>query len=495
MTTHIYEALMAYTARTMALDEVAGLLGWDQETMMPEAGAAQRAEHAAAVEEARHARESSAQISDWLAALEGQEMDPVAARNIALIRRRHERATRLPADLSIELARKTTAAQRKWAAAREANDFKAFAPVLEDLITLKRREAECLRHDEATLYDVLLDTYEADATSAELTPVFDRLRVALAELRAEVEASAGAVPRLTGHFPKAAQLDFAHRLADTFGYDMTAGRIDTAVHPFSSGSGADVRITTRVDEADPAGNIFATIHEMGHAVYEQNIDATARLTPVGSNASMGVHESQSRLFENQIGRSRAFAEWLYPAMRDRFGDFGVDSPQALYAALNRVETGFIRTEADEVHYNLHILLRYDLERDLIDGRLEVADLEGEWNHRFERDFGQIVPTAAEGVLQDVHWSVGYFGYFPTYTLGNIYAAELFARMRGEISGIDDHIARGDLAPILAWLKSEIHTPGALRPPSELIAGAIGRAPTEAALIDYLGTKFRSLYPG
>ncbi len=488
-----YETLLSYTARSMALDEVAGLIGWDQETVMPALGGPQREEHAAALEEASHARNTDPRIAEWLDGINEAGLPPDQARNIALIRRRYERAIAIPADLSIALARQTTAGQRIWAEARAANDFSQFSPALTKLVALKREEAACRRKGEEPLYDVLLDTYEPGMTSARLTPLFERLRGPLSDLRAEIAERGLPSAKLSGHFPKAAQLGFAHALADTFGYNLSAGRIDTAVHPFSSGSGRDVRITTRVDEEDPAGNIFSTIHEMGHAVYEQNIAGENHLQPIGAYASMGVHESQSRLFENQIGRSRAFAEWLFPAMKDAFGDFGIQSPAGLFAALNHVETGFIRTEADEVHYNLHVILRYNLERDIIENRLDVSDLEEAWNTRFAEDFGRKVPNPAKGVLQDVHWSVGYFGYFPTYTIGNIYAGELYATMAAAHPELEADIARGDLSKPLNWLHTHIHRPGATKPPEDLITDLIGHAPTEAPLISYLQNKFRGLY--
>ncbi|QHQ36086.1 carboxypeptidase M32 [Algicella marina] len=488
-----YETLLAHTARSMALDEVAGLLAWDQETVMPVDGGFQREEHAAALEEARHSRNTDPRIGEWLASLEGATLSPEAARNVELIRRRYTRATAVPADLSIAIARQTSAGQRVWAEARRTDDFNLFAPALTRIVELKREEAQHRRLGTGPLYDALLDGYEPGMTTATLTPLFERLRGPLADLRAEIAERGIASAKLKGHFPEKAQLAFAHALAEVFGYNLKAGRIDTAVHPFSSGSGRDVRITTRVAEDDPAGNIFSTIHEMGHAVYEQNIERSHNLQPIGAYASMGVHESQSRLFENQIGRSRAFAEYLYPAMREAFGDLCIDGPAALFAALNHVETGFIRTEADEVHYNLHVILRYNLEQDVIEGRLDVADLQDAWNQRFEQDFGRKVPSAAQGVLQDVHWSVGHFGYFPTYTLGNIYAGELFAAMQSALPDLDAEVARGDLTNALNWLHINIHRPGASLPPEDLVSRVIGRAPTEAPLISYLQAKFRGLY--
>jgi carboxypeptidase Taq len=282
-------------------------------------------------------------------------------------------------------------------------------------------------------------------------------------------------------------------VATVFGYDWDAGRLDLAVHPSSNGDGGDVRITTRVDEADPRECLYATVHETGHAVYAQGLEPAQALLPAGMHASMGVHESQSRLFENQLGRSRAFCGWLWPAVTEAFGPTGLDGPEALYRAVNRVETGFIRTEADEVHYNLHVMLRFDLERALVDGALAPGDLEAAWNQRFEADFGLPVPDARRGVLQDVHWSVGLFGYFPTYTLGNVYAAELHAGLRRDLPDLDARLASGDIAPVRAWLSPRIHRRGRLLAPRALIAEAVGREPDGATLVAELETKYAALY--
>ena len=283
----------------------------------------------------------------------------------------------------------------------------------------------------------------------------------------------------------------ARKVAGRIGYDFGAGRIDMAAHPFSSGTVGDARITTRTDEADPLNCLYSTAHEVGHALYTQG--APEPFLPAADYCSMGVHESQSRFWENQIARSRPFADWLYPAMKESFPDLNLSGPGELYGAVNRVETGFIRTEADEVHYNLHILLRFELERELISGGLEVDDLETAWNERFKRDFGRPVPDVSLGVLQDVHWSIGLFGYFPTYSLGNIYAACLDRAMRRALPDRDAMVAAAECQPILDWLRENIHSKGRLLPAPELIERACGEAASAAPLIDYLEAKFTALY--
>ncbi len=486
-----YDELMAFQRETEALAQVAGRLGWDQETMMPRGAVDQRVEEMGAMESVLHARRTDARIGDWLAAVDERALDETGRANIRLIRRSFARNTRVPGDLAAELARVTSRAQGVWAAARADEDFAAFAPTLEKVIALRRQEAEALAEG-GDLYDALLDDYEPGASGAELEAMFAALRPRLVALRARVLA-ADIPPPLDQEFDEAVQMALSRELALAFGYDLDHGRIDKAVHPFSSGSGLDVRITTRTSARDPFNCFYSTIHEVGHASYEQNIDRAHLLTPLGSGVSMGVHESQSRIYENQLGRSRAFTGYLYGKMRDAFGDFGVANEGEFYKVVNRVQPGYIRTEADEVHYNLHILMRFDLERALIAGDLGVADLPGAWNDRFEADFGVAVDKPSNGVLQDVHWSVGLFGYFPTYTLGNVYAGCLHAALGKAVPDLDTRLAAGDTSPATAWLRENLQQYGGQRVPRDTIEKACGHAPSEGPLLDYLEAKFGDLY--
>jgi carboxypeptidase Taq len=430
-------------------------------------------------------------VADWLAEAEGEALDEVAQAQLRHIRRSYDRASKVPAKLASEIARVTSEAQGVWADARANDDFAAFAPTLETVIVLKREEGKALANG-GNVYDAMLEDYEPGTSGAEIEAMFDALRPELTALRAAVREAAPP-PRITGTFDEAAQMKLTRKLAKAFGYDMAHGRVDKAVHPFSSGSGLDVRITTRTNPSDPFNCIYSTIHEVGHAAYEQNIDRAYLLTPVGRGVSMGVHESQSRIYENQLGRSRAFTGWLYGEMRDTFGDFGIPDEEAFYAAVNRVADGFIRTEADELQYNLHVLLRFDLERALMSGDLQVSDLEAAWNDRFQADFGFAVDRPSHGVLQDVHWAVGLFGYFPTYSLGNVYAGCLFEAMRAALPDLDSQLARGDTSGATAWLKETVQTHGGLYEPREVIARARGAAPSEAPLLAYLKEKFTGLY--
>jgi carboxypeptidase Taq len=483
-----FHDLMAFQRETQALAQVAERLGWDQETVMPRGAAHQRGEEMAAIEGVLHARRSDPRLEGWLA--DALPPDDAGVAALRLIRRAHARATRVPARLAQEIARVTSVGQGVWAQARATDDVAAFLPTLGRIIALKREEAAAIA-DGADLYDTLIDDYEPGLKAADLAAMFAGMRPRLVALRQAV-LDRPVPPRLSGHFPKAAQLALARELAVAFGYDLDRGRIDLAVHPFSSGQGSDVRITSRVDERDPFNCLYSTIHEVGHAAYEQGIDPAYALTPLGQGVSMGVHESQSRIYENQLGRSPAFAGWLYGRMRDAFGDIGV--AEADFArVLNRVETGFIRTEADEVHYNLHIMLRFDIERALIAGDLAVGDLEAAWNDRFRADFGLTVPRPSLGMLQDVHWSGGSFGYFPTYSLGNLYAGCLHRALRAAVPDLDADLARGDLGRATAWLRDRVQRHGGLMEPRAVITQACGCDPHEGPLLDGLEAKFGALY--
>ncbi|OHC46181.1 MAG: peptidase M32 [Rhodobacteraceae bacterium GWE1_64_9] len=485
----VFDDLMAFQRETEALAQISGRLGWDQETMMPRGAAEQRGEEMAALEGVLHARRTDLRLADWLDEAEPQDDEDAA--QLRLIRRSYDRATKIPADLAQRLARVTSTAQGIWADARAADKVADFLPTLAEVIALKQQEAAALAQG-GDLYDALMDDYEPGATAETTAAMFDRMRPRLVRLRAAV-LEATAPPKLDHHFGENAQMRFARDLAARFGYDFTRGRLDLAVHPFSSGSGSDVRITTRVVETDPFNCFYSTIHEVGHACYELGIDPDYLLTPLGAGVSMGVHESQSRVYENQLGRSPAFTGWMFRQMIDRFGEFGVDSPEDFARIVNRVQPGFIRTEADEVHYNLHVMMRFDLERALIRGDLAVADLEAAWNDRFLADFGVAVDRPAHGMLQDVHWSVGLFGYFPTYTLGNVYAGCLHQALRRDLPDLDDQLSRGNLAPATGWLREKVQRHGGRYEPRDVIARATGAAPTEAPLLDYLDAKFGALY--
>ena len=486
-----YTDLLAHVRETKALGQTAQLLGWDQEVKMPANGLAQRAEQAAAMSRVLHARNTDPKLGEWLAAVDGQALDPVGQANLREIRRSYDRALRIPAELAAEQARLRPQSQTLWAKARSEQDVAVFLPMLRQMVDLAQREAECLQ-DEGTLYDALLTCYEPGTTEADLAGIFCQLRSGLIDLRERV-LGVDAPQRLSGEYDQDAQMRLARELAGRMGYDWSSGRLDLTTHPFMSGTRGDARITTRIDVADPFNCLYSTIHETGHALYEQGLDRALEWQPAGDSVSMGIHESQSRLCENQIGRSAAYADFLFPQMRAAFGEFRLTGPEPLYRLVNRVHTGFIRTEADEIHYNLHIMLRFDLERALLSGDLAVADLEAAWNDRFLADFGVAVDKPSDGLLQDVHWSAGLIGYFPTYALGNVYAACLWARLTDELVDVDRMIRSGEVAPIVDWLRRKIHRRGSILMPRDLIEEATGSMPSERPLLEYLNEKFGTLY--
>ena len=485
------QKLLKFDSETQALAQISGRLGWDQETMMASGSAEQRGAEIAAIEGILHARRCDDQVGEWLSNINDESLDEIPKAQLREIKRSFERAKKVPGDLAQKIARTTSVSQGKWATARADNNFSAFVPVLEEVLKLKREEGQALATN-ADLYDTMLIDYEPGTTADKLSKMFGALRPGLVELRGAI-LEKEPVEKLQGSFDEVTQIKISSLLAETFGYDLKRGRIDKAVHPFSSGSGQDVRITTRTNLHDPFNCFYSTIHEVGHGSYEQNIDPKYSLTAIGQGASMGVHESQSRIYENQLGRSRAFTAWLFMQMKKHFGDFGIRDADEFYKTVNSVNKGFIRTEADEVQYNLHVLLRFDLERALVSGDLLVKDLESAWNDRFYQDFGYNVKSASDGCLQDVHWSVGLFGYFPTYSLGNVYAGCLHEMLRKSCPQLDNDLRKGNLTPATNWLQEKLQRHGALKLPSQTISDACGFEPSEVPLLTYLQTKFSEIY--
>lgn len=487
-----FVALESYLAKTVRIGQAMTYLEWDIETHMPAGAASQRGEQVAALTEVRHARWVSSELGDLLEQAESSGLDERRQAVIREAKIERNRAVKVPVELSAEIARTKPVAGKTWENAKASADFGVFRPMLATMVELRRQEADALAEG-GDRYDALLADYEPGMTGARIEGLFSGLRSGLVEILGHVRDSAANLPDISGRFRDDLQMKLARELASTFGYDWNRGRLDTSSHPFCCGSHNDVRITTRRKETDPLECLYATIHETGHALYEQGVDPALGSTVLGQGASMGIHESQSRILENQIGRSRGFCRHLFSRMCAVLGSAGVGSPEELYRAVNKVRRGFIRTEADEVQYNLHIMLRFDLERALVGGDLEVDDLEGAWNDRFAADFGFEVDNAANGVLQDAHWSHGLFGYFPTYTLGNIYSGELVDALFSDVPDLEDRLASGDTDALVAWLRHRIHRHGRQIEPSRLIAQAVGHSPTAEPLLRYLNAKFGELY--
>ena len=448
-----FQEFLAEAATINDLGNVSGLLSWDQDTYMPEGGAAGRGQQMATISSIRHARLTSPRMADLLAQLEsaGLPTESVEAAVVREGRRAFDRATKLPSRLVEELARTGSSARQAWVQAREANDFRLFESELAHMIELKREEADAVGFT-TERYDALLDEYEPGAKVAEVRVTFDLLREEQVRLLAEIGESPVKLSEspLQVPYPPSEQARYVKQLSAAVGYDFSRGRLDETIHPFAESIGLnDVRITTRYDEGNLATALFGTLHEVGHALYEQGIDPAFERTPLAHGAGLGVHESQSRLWENLVGRSMPFWEGAYPRLQSAFpaqlADVNIAS---FYKAVNVAQPSLVRTEADEVSYNLHILVRFELEKAVLEGDLAVADLPLAWNERY-RDYLGIEPKSdLEGCLQDIHWSVGLFGYFPTYALGNLMSVQLYEAAVGELGDLDEQIRRGDFQPLV-----------------------------------------------
>ena len=484
---------------------IGALLGWDQETCLPSAGIEERSEQLALVQTLEHEKATSPEIGDLLTRLGSTTENPLGAAALGtteraylrVARREYDKATKLPGELVAELARATSLSQAAWAEARRRSDFAAFAPHLSKMVELSRRVASCLG-PERRPYDVLLDLYEPGSTEDSVAAVFSSLRadlgILLDKIRGRPQVDDAALHRSC---PAVRQAELSSWLMDVLGYDRSRGRLDTTAHPFTTTLGRDdVRITTRYIENYFPSSLFSTIHETGHALYELGIDpdpAFAR-TRLSEAASMAVHESQSRLWENLVGRSLGFWKLKYERLVSLTGGCleGVRLDD-FFRGVNKVEPSLIRTEADEVTYALHVILRFELEGRLIAGTLAVKDLPEAWNAKMKELLGLAPPDDARGCLQDIHWSMGSFGYFPSYALGNLYASQFWAAMKASIPSIEQEIEAGNHAAVLAWLREQVHTPGAAYLPGELVERATGSALDARHFVAYLNGKYAAVY--
>ncbi|HEY8432186.1 MAG TPA: carboxypeptidase M32 [Sandaracinaceae bacterium] len=485
-----WSAIVAHVRRIETLESIIGTLSWDEQTMMPPKAARLRGEQQALLSGLLHQASTDERLGRWLAALEGAT-DPVAVACRRNLGRTYARERRVPAELVDELARTKSEGFAAWLEAKREADFAKFAPALRKLLDLSLRRAEAIdptRHP----YEVALEEYDPGTTVESLRRTFARLRDGLASLLDAI-ASRPQLPALEGEFDPRAQEALHRDVAAALGYDFAGGRLDPAEHPFTSGLGpGDVRITMRIDPRDLLGGLGGTIHETGHALYEQGLPHQWAGTTVARAASYGLHESQSRFWENTIGRSRPFCHWLAGRVRKWLDAPHVDG-EALYRASNRVERGLIRVRADEVTYNLHIIVRFELELALFERRLDVRDLPEAWNARYQEYLGVTPPDAAQGVLQDVHWSSGAFAYFPSYTLGNLYAASLGAALVEAQPDVWQRVEAGDFAPILAFLRERIHAKGHLEEAPEIMRAAVGERDHVEDLLGYLWDRHGALY--
>lgn len=497
-----YEQLAPLLAEIQNLQYAAAVLGWDQRVCMPPRGAEARARQLATLAKLAHERLVSPQLRDLLAAAE-QEISsyPPDADERAILRitrREFDKATKVPTSLITETTEVCALAEEHWADARKNSHYPAFAPWLDRILRLKRQYVDALGIPPGrVLYDVLLDDYEEAMTVAVLDPLFAELKSTILPLLQAIQRRGDVVSPDVLREPcdEKRQEEFALRAIKACGYDFTRGRLDRAVHPFCTNfSPNDVRITTRFELRWFPAAFFGCLHEMGHAFYEMNLDPKYETTPLAGGVSLGVHESQSRFWENMVGRSRPFWEFYYPELQKTFpAAFGRVSFHEFYAAVNRVVPSLIRVEADELTYNLHILLRYEMEQELLTGALSVADAPAAWNRKMQQYLGLTPPNDAEGILQDVHWSGGGIGYFPTYTLGNILAAQFFDKATTDLPSIPMEIRQGAFCSLFEWLRQHVHQYGKKYPPAELVRRATGRPLTSEPYLHYLREKFSTIY--
>jgi carboxypeptidase Taq len=495
-----YEELICRAREASLLASCSALLGWDEQTYMPPGGVEHRSRQMALLAGLHHEKATDPRIDELLSTLEASPLvsDPEspAAVNVRELRRIQQRQTRLPRSLVEEEARTISVAQQQWVTARANDDFSLFQPWLEAIVRLKRHEAECLGGG-SEAYDALLDEYEPGATSKAIASLFEGLRADLVPL---VDKIAGAptsanIEILHREFPIDRQRVFGEMVAAAVGFDFQRGRLDTTAHPFCSGIGpGDCRLTTRFSEHNFADALFGILHEVGHGLYDQGLDPEHHGTPMGESVSLGVHESQSRLWENAVGRSRPFWQHFFPLAQQFFpGPFSDVTIDEFYGAVNVVDRSLIRVQADEVTYNLHILARFELERALLSGDLQVADLPEAWNERYREDLGIVPRNDAEGCLQDIHWSAGLIGYFPTYTLGNIFAAQLFQQANEELGDLSPSFALGDFKPLLGWLRERVHRQGQRFRSTRLVEHLTGSPVDHRPLLVALRRKYGELY--
>jgi carboxypeptidase Taq len=493
MSTSAYNNLVKRGSEIALYNSTSALLGWDQETCLPRKGVAYRAEQCAFMKGRSHRLFCAPEVGRWISECENGDAggDPVWSANVRDWRWSYDRATKLPEELVEKFERVRAHAMSAWAGARQENNFTEFKPHLETIIDLSRQKAELFGYND-TPYDALIEDYERGTSTADVAKLFEELKPQLREIGLAAARRSESVPgdMLSAHYPEVEQRDFNEKVARAFGFDFEAGRIDTAVHPFCSGlAPGDTRLTTRYDEQDFCSSLYGVLHETGHGLYEQGLLPEHHGTPAGNAVSLGIHESQSRLWENHVGRQPAFWEHWFPVAREIFEPLCSRQVDEVIAFTTRSQPSLIRVEADEATYDLHIVLRFEIERNLITGDLAVADLPEAWNAKFEEFFGIRVPSDTEGCLQDIHWSMGALGYFPTYTIGNLGAAQLFAKAHEQLPGMDDELSSGNYARLLEWLRCNIHAQGGQLLPADLMRAATGEDLSPRYHLEHLRSRY------
>lgn len=494
-----WQRLTSISHEVMDLIRASAVLDWDQQTHMPSGGSATRAEQLATLRRLAHERMTSSEVGDLLSALESDPnalSDPFRAAFLREVRRRYDQFTKVPSSLVAEMVRVTSNAMGGWIEARRKGDFNIFKPHLTRIVELNREQADALGYTEHR-YDALLDIYEPGATRSDLTRVFSELRGELVSLLQSIVPKVKRVDDslFRKNLDAKAQLEFVNHVVKQIGFDYERGRMDLSEHPFTTAfASSDVRLTTRVDENDLRMALYSAIHEAGHGIYEQGIPMQFARTPLDEAPSLGLHESQSRMWENVIARSREFWTYFLPTMNKMFpGSFDDVDVEQVYRAVNRVEPSLIRTEADEVTYNLHIMLRYELEQAMIEGSLAIGDLPDVWNAKMEEYLTIRPPSVVLGVLQDVHWSLGSIGYFPTYTLGTVLSVQLYDAARKDHPGIPQEFASGKFDAVHSWMQKHIYDSGSMYSPKELLQRVTGTGYETGPYLAYIKEKYTELY--
>ena len=495
MSQSVVEQFKALLKEQTSYSEAIALMGWDMRTKAPKKGVEHRSEVLGVLSQKVHEIQTSDEMKSCIDALNGKVDDPVIQKAVEEAEETYEKTAKIPTDEYREYVTLQSRAESMWEEAKANNDFKSFQPYLEKLVEFNRKFADYWGYENHR-YDALLHNFEPGVTVEVLDEVFPKVREALTGLLEKIKSAPNQPDPtvLEGHFPKDEQAKFSEEILKRMGYDFDAGRLDETVHPFAIGLNTnDVRVTTKYDEQDFRTAIFGTIHEGGHALYEQNIDENLAFTPLADGTSMGIHESQSLFWENFISRTEAFWETHY----DLFKQYAPTKFQSLpldkfYRAINEVKPSFIRIEADELTYCLHIMVRYELEKALIGGEIEVADLPKLWNEKMKDYLGIEPSTDAEGVLQDIHWSGGAFGYFPSYALGYMYAAQFATRMNEDID-VEACIQKGDFGPIKSWLTEHIHQYGKMKKPLEILNDVTGEGLNADHIVNYLTDKYQNIY--
>jgi carboxypeptidase Taq len=495
-TNNLYNEYVQMMQKAADMNNAAAVLSWDQEVYMPAKGAGFRGRQIATLVSAAHEILTSPNMGKLLETLHtnGQLTD-IEKANITKSYDDHQKHKKLPHAFVEELSLQTSECFNAWIDARKQNNFDVFAPSLAKMVDLKRRQADLYGYT-GHPYDALADEYEPGANVAMLDKLFEGIKRDLPPILAAIAQAPQVSDALfEQHYPKQQQWDFSMKVLELMGYDLEAGRQDISEHPFTTSfAPTDVRVTTRVDENNYASLLWSTIHEGGHALYEQGLPESEYGLPLGSAASLGIHESQSRLWENCVGRSKEFWNYFFPILQNYFAtQLSGYQAQDIYKACNKVIPSLIRTEADELTYHFHVLIRYEIEKKLIDGSLATKDLRAAWNEGYQQYLGITPPDDKRGVLQDVHWSHGSFGYFPTYSLGSFYGAQFFAHAQQAIPGLNNHIANGDMKKLLQWLRTNIHCHGRRYDSETLCQKVTGEGLDTNYFLRYVRSKYADIY--